>query len=177
LDTLNTKFIMQIRRLEAPEVDLHRSLRLRALQDAPNSFGETLAEVEHQPVEYWQNLTRSVTEPGSHIMFLACGDHAIHGSTYGLIDHDRLRAGRVGGMWVDSLWRRRGIGRALLEAVFNWANEHKFTTLGLWAPAHSPAAVSLYQKMGFHETGKQRSLPSNSAFNIIEMACDLQRQP
>lgn len=69
LDTVNTKFIMQIRRLEATEVDLHRSLRLRALQDAPNSFGETWAEAERQPLEYWQNLTRSVTEPGPYVMF------------------------------------------------------------------------------------------------------------
>ncbi|MEO0355248.1 MAG: GNAT family N-acetyltransferase [Cyanobacteria bacterium P01_A01_bin.3] len=146
------------------------------MQDAPDSFGETWAEAERQPVEYWQNFTRSVTEPESHVMFLACGDRAIYGSTYGLIDRDRPRAGRVGGMWVDPRWRRQGIGQALLEAIFAWVDEREFTTLGLWAPAHRLAAVSLYRKMGFHETGNQRPLPTNPTLDIIEMTCDLKRQ-
>lgn len=164
---------MQIRTLKAHEVDLHRSLRLRALQDAPNSFGETLAEAELRPLEYWQKSTHSVTETGTHVMFLAYQNNGVHGSTYGLIDHDRPYAGRVGGMWVDSCWRRQGVGRFLLEAVFAWADEREFTTLGLRAPAHSSAAVSLYRKIGFCETGEQRSLPSNITLNIIEMTCKL----
>ncbi|MDB9526322.1 GNAT family N-acetyltransferase [Oscillatoria sp. CS-180] len=166
---------MQIRTLQFHEVKLHRSLRLRALRDAPDSFGETLAEAELRPLEYWQEQTRTVTESGSHIMFLACQHNTVQGSTYGLTDHDCLRIGRIGGMWVDSRWRRQGIGRALLEAVLAWANGRNFTTLGLWAPAHCPAAVSLYRKLGFRETGNQRSLPYNPALNILEMECDWKR--
>ena len=164
---------MQIRTLKSYEVELHRSLRLRALRDAPDSFGETWAEAERQPFEYWQNLTRSVTEPGPHVMFLACQNSGVQGATYGLVDPDRPCAGRVGGMWVDPRWRRQGIGRALLKAVSAWADDRKFTTLGLWAPAHRPAAVALYRKMGFHETGKHRPMPSDAALNIIEMECRL----
>lgn len=165
---------MQIRALKTHEVDLHRSLRLRALQDAPDSFGETLAEAELRPLSYWQELTRSVTEPGQHVMFLACEDSAVQGSAYGLINRDRPHAGRVGGMWVDPRWWRQGIGLALLEAVIAWADDRKFMTLGLWAPAHRPDGVALYRKMGFHETGKHRPLPSNFALTIIEMECRLQ---
>jgi GNAT superfamily N-acetyltransferase len=164
---------MHIRALKAHEVGLHRSLRLRALRDTPEAFGETLAEAELQPGEYWRDQTRAVTESSYHAMFLACQNNAVHGSTYGLTDRDLPRAGRVGGMWIDSRYRRQGIGRALLEAVFACADERNFTSLGLWAPAHSPAAVSLYRQMGFYETGKQRSLPSNTTLNIIEMACKL----
>ena len=32
------------RKLASPELGLHRDLRLRALRDAPDSFGETFAE-------------------------------------------------------------------------------------------------------------------------------------
>lgn len=167
---------MQIRTLEAYEVKLHRSLRLRALRDAPDAFGETWAEAASRPREYWQEQTHDVTESGSHVMFLACQNNAVQGSTYGLTDRDRPHAGRVGGMWVDSRWRRQGIGRALLKAVFAWAEEQNFTSLGLWAPAHSLAAVSLYRQMGFYKTGKQRSLPSNPALSILEMECDWKRQ-
>ncbi len=164
---------MPIRTLKAHEVDLHRSLRLRALQDAPNSFGETWAEAALRPLEYWREQTRAVTEPGPHVMFLAYGDNGVQGSTYGLVDRDRAQAGRVGGMWVDPRWRRQGVGLALLTAVFGWAVKHQFKTLGLWAPAHCPAAIALYQKMGFRESGKPRSLSANSAVTIIEMECKL----
>jgi GNAT superfamily N-acetyltransferase len=88
--------------------------------DAPESFGETAVEVEARPTSYWEDLTRSVTEPG-----------------------------QVGGMWVDPAWRRRGVGRLLLQAVFDWARGRELTRLGLWAPARSPAAIALYSRAGF----------------------------
>lgn len=47
---------MQIRALEPHEVSLHRELRLRALRDAPDAFGETFAEAEAQPISYWEEL-------------------------------------------------------------------------------------------------------------------------
>ncbi len=164
---------MQLRTLESHEVGLHRELRLRALRDAPDSFGETFAEAETRPLSYWENLTRSVTEPGRHVMFLACEGEAVHGSTYGLLDQERSDSGRVGGTWVEPSWRRQGLGRTLLEAVFAWARERKLKRLWLWAPTHNPAAIALYRQAGFHETGHRRSLPTNPALEIIEMMCEL----
>ena len=164
---------MQLRTLELHEVSLHRELRLRALRDAPDSFGETFAEVAARPLSYWENLTRSVTEPGRHVMFLACEGKVACGSTYGLLDRERSDAGRVGGMWVASSWRRQGIGQTLLQAVFAWARDRKLARLGLWAPARSSAAVALYRQAGFHKTGNRRSLPSETVIEIVEMACQL----
>lgn len=91
---------MQIRTLKSHEVELHRSLRLRALRDAPNSFGETLAEAELRPLEYWQEQTRAVTESGSHVMFLACQDnYVIH----------------------NQFWRQ-GFGKEAVAAARGWGN-------------------------------------------------------
>ena len=164
---------MHIRRLESHELNLHRDLRLRALRDSPDSFGETFADVAGRPTSYWEDLTRSVTEPGRHVMFLACEGEHVLGSTYGLLDRERSEAGRVGGMWVDPAWRRRGVGRALLQEVFAWARERGLSCLGLWAPGHSPAAISLYCQVGFRETGNCRPLPTNPPFQIVEMVCEL----
>lgn len=164
---------MNIRPLQSHEVSLHRELILRALKDSPDSFGSTFAETETQPTPYWQNLTRSVTEPDRHVMFVAYAGESVCGSIYGLLQRERSGAGRVGGMWVDPAWRRQGIGRALLQAVFIWARQRNLKQLGLWAPAHSPAAVGLYHQAGFQETGRRRPLPSNPLLEIIEMECDL----
>ena len=160
---------MHLRRLEPDEVSLHRELRLRALQEAPNSFGETFADAVARPSSYWEDLTRSVTESGRHVMFLACEGNDVLGLTYGLLDRDASAMGRIGGMWVEPACRRRGVGRALLQQVFNWARERRLSRLGLWAPAHSPAALALYRHAGFRETGKRRSLPTNSTLEILEM--------
>ena len=164
---------MHIRTLEPHEVDLHREVRLRALADAPEAFGVVVAEVEAQPMSYWEDLTRAVTGPGGQVMFLACEDDTVLGSAYGLLERDRREAGRVGGMWVAPAARRRGIGRALLHAVMAWARGRHLTHLGLWAPAHSPAAVALYRQSGFRETGRRGPLPHHPTLEIIEMVCEL----
>jgi GNAT superfamily N-acetyltransferase len=152
---------------------LHRDLRLRALREAPDSFGETFAEAAARPISYWEDLTRSVTEPGRHVMFLACEGEHVLGSTYGLIDRERNETGRVGGMWVEPASRRRGVGRTLLQQVFGWARERGLSRLGLWAPAHSAAAIALYRQAGFRETGNRRPLQTNPSLEIIEMESPL----
>lgn len=164
---------VKIRKLEPDEVKLHRDLALRALQDSPDSFGETLDEARARPWSYWEQLTQSVTDPNRHVMFLACEGEDVCGSTYGLLDRERSDTGRVGGMWVDPSWQRRGIGWSLLQAVFDWARRCGLSRLELWAPAHIPAAISLYRRAGFEKTGHRRPLPSNSSLEIIEMDCEL----
>jgi GNAT superfamily N-acetyltransferase len=164
---------VRIRRLEPHEIALHRDIRLRALRDAPDSFGESAAEAEGRPVSYWEELTRSVTEPGRHVMFLACEGEAVHGSTYGLRDLQGGDAGRVGGTWVAPSHRRRGIGKALLQVVVFWATEQGFRRLRLWAPATNVAALLLYQRAGFADTGHRRALPTNAALEIVELECTL----
>ena len=112
---------MEIRTLEPHEVSFHRELRIRVLTDSPDSFTETASEVAARPRSYWDDLTRSVTEPNRHVMFVAFEGDAAVGTTYGILDHERSDAGRVGGMWVEPSQRGRGVGRALLGAVLAWA--------------------------------------------------------
>ena len=164
---------MFLRKLESHEATLHRELRLRALREAPDSFGETFADVVARPSTYWEDLTRSVTESGRHVMFLAYEGNEVVGSTYGLLDGTRSEMGRVGGMWVDPAWRRLGVGGVLLLEVFRWARERGLSRIGLWAPAHSQAALVLYGKAGFRETGNSRPLPTNPSVQIIEMESSL----
>lgn len=160
---------VSLRRLAPSEVALHRDLRLRALQDSPDSFGETFEAAAAQPLDHWESLTRSVAEPSAQVMLLACQDDDVVGSAYGLLDRARADAGRVGGMWVAPAWRRRGVGGVLLQGVVDWARERGLSRLGLWAPAHSPAAIALYTRAGFRETGERRPVPTNPSRWIVAM--------
>lgn len=160
---------MRLRKLEPHESSLLRELRLRALQDAPDSFRDTYAGVAAQPPSYWEDLTRSVTKPGSNAMFLACEGGEAVGSAFALVDGARSRTGRVGGMWVAPGWRRQGIGEALLQEVIGWARERDFERLMLWCVANAAGAGALYRKAGFTETGIQQPLSDVSPLRVVEM--------
>ena len=56
---------MYIRTLQPNEATLLREIRLRALAESPNAFGETLQQAQAQPKTYWEELTNSVTQPNS----------------------------------------------------------------------------------------------------------------
>ena len=152
---------------------LHRQLRIRVLNDSPDSFGEAASEAQARPLSYWEDLTRSVTAPNRHVMFVAFEGEVILGTTYGLLDHEKSDAGRLGGMWVAPSHRRQGVGHALLTAVLVWARERGLKRVGLWAPVSEPAAVALYARAGFKATGRERPMPNNANLQISEMGIEL----
>lgn len=162
-----------IRRLGLHEVALHRTLRLRALDDSPDSFGDRFDDISARPAAYWDELTRSVTAADRHVMFLACSDTAVCGTVYGLVDDQRVGTGRVGGMWVEPASRGRGVGAALLAAVVDWARTRGFARLELSAPAHSAAALALYRRAGFTDIGARRRMTGRPHLEIVEMRREL----
>lgn len=52
---------MTVRRLRPDEAALFKTLRLRAVADAPDAFARTFAEISAKPDEWWEEMTRSVT--------------------------------------------------------------------------------------------------------------------
>ena len=162
-----------VRPLNSNEEALLRKLRLRALEESPDAFGETLADALPRPDEYWADLTRSVTEPGRHAMFLADEGRGPEGLAFGLRDASREDTAHLGGMWVDPGARRSGIGRNLAEAVITWARTEGFATVELWVTEGNGAPVRLYERLGFCGTGQRRTLPSNPSLSIVQMALSL----
>lgn len=164
---------VHLRRLAAHESEIHREVRLRALSEASEYLGEPFAKAAVQPTYYWEQLTRSITEPGGDVMFLAEDGEEVIGAAYGLLDRGRNRGGGVRGMWVDPVWRGQGVGRALLQEVLAWARELGLNYLGLWAPVDSAAANALYMRAGFRKTGNIALLPTDASLRVVEMEVHL----
>ena len=160
---------MIVRRLREDEAALFKTLRLRALAEAPDAFARTHAEISAKPDAYWQEMTRSVIEPGRHAMFVAEADGAPVGLAFGLMDGERATRAPLGGMWVDPGARKRGIGRALSAAVIAWARERGFADIVLWVTEGNRAALTLYEGQGFTLTGRRDRLPHNPDLAILEM--------
>jgi len=164
---------VKVRRLEPGEAPLFKAIRLRALADAPDAFAHTHAEISAKPDSYWAEMTRGLTQPNSHVMLVAEDDGAPIGMAFGVMPkrrpEDRTDAPHLGGMWVDPAARGRGAGRALAEAVLDWARERGFGLIALWVTEGNAPAIVLYERMGFTRTGKTARLPSNPALETFEM--------
>ena len=52
-------------------------------------------------------------------------------------------------VYVDPLYRRQGIGRALLEHVEIWAKSQGYTQIGLQVFTTNQPAIDLYQQLGY----------------------------
>jgi GNAT superfamily N-acetyltransferase len=159
----------RFRTLAPGELELHRTVRLQALRDAPQAFEDRHEVLADRPAQWWADLTAALTDPGFGTMVLAFDEtDAAIGSVYGFGDRSREGTARVGGMWVDSVARGRGVGAGLLGRVIDWASGAGFVRIALWAPDDTPAAQALYTRAGFVETGLRRPLPSDPTRTIVE---------
>jgi RimJ/RimL family protein N-acetyltransferase len=61
------------------------------------------------------------------------------------------------GLMVAAGWRRRGIGRALLQQAVNWARESGIRKLELHVFPHNEPAIALYESFGFEREGYRRA--------------------
>lgn len=75
--------------------------------------------------------------------------------------HITCTAAMINGMWVAPSHRRKGIGRALLDAVIAWAKEQGAQRLELGVSEGNTPAIHLYEQLGFVETSR----PTPSAPN------------
>lgn len=136
-----------------------RALRLRMLADAPDAFGSTLAEAQALPDAAWQ---ATVASELSHALWFAEQDGVAVGTARAELSSDRLRS-HLYSMWVAPEARRRGAGRALVEAARRWALEHGAFELALEVTDGSLAASELYRAAGFVDTGIRDELRPGSA--------------
>ena len=164
---------MKVRRLVPGEAALLETIRLRALADAPDAFAQTHAEISAKPDAYWEQMTYGLTRPDGHAMLLAEDDGVVVGMAFGVMPQvrpqDRADVPHLGGMWVAPATRGRGVGRALAEAVLDWARERGLGLIALWVTEGNAPAIALYERMGFARTGKTDRLPSNPTLGTFEM--------
>ncbi len=165
---------VEVRPLGRGEEALQEALRLAAMEEAPDAFGEPLDKVSNHPDNYWQRLRESVTGRAGQMSMLACADSRPIGFIYGVRSKDYGEL-RLGGVWVESRYRQRGVGRQLVQALIEWAESKGFPSIGLWAPEHRPEVVALYRSLGFETAGATRPLPGDESRQLLEMRRDGER--
>jgi GNAT superfamily N-acetyltransferase len=162
-----------VRRLRPDEWPAYRSIRLRALLEAPDAFGSTLDREEAFGDEEW----KSRADPPDGAVFVADGPNEPVGMAIGAPAPSNPGAAALFGMWVAPGARRLGVGQALVEAVQAWAIDAGYPRLGLGVTTTNAPAIALYERAGFVPTGDRFPLRSGSDLTFQMMSKPLSRKP
>lgn len=165
-----------VRRLTASDGMALRGVLLDALRDAPTAFGGDLKQEEERPLSFWHEFAEGVVKQPKHLFLLAYFEHDAEpcGMARGSLDQDEAPTlVEVGGMWTRPSQRRNGVGRALLNAIRDWAQEKKVDTLALWVTEGNNSAIPMYEREGFSLTGERKPHPNLGEYQILRMRQDL----
>lgn len=162
---------MEIRRLREDEWEAWRELRLRALADDPDAFGSTLERELAYSDALWRERTRLSAVSDRQAMFVAEEGARLGGCAGAFLGEDGTPS--VVSMWVEAAARGRGVGRALLGAVEEWARRLGKRRLVLHIVDSNGRAEAMYARAGFRRTGRTRPLARACGLLRIEMEKDL----
>jgi GNAT superfamily N-acetyltransferase len=147
--------VMDVRPLRPDEGLIYRSLRLRALRDTPDAFGQTLAEAESlSDAEWIQRAGEIAACPEREVLFIARDGDIPCGTVY-----LRSESGvtELYAMWVDPAFRRRHVASALLEAAISWARDRHASQVELWVTEGNAAAANLIDARGLLAQARKMS--------------------
>ena len=169
---------MQVRRLGSDEWERFRSVRLRALADAPDAFGATYDEEAALTKADWRRRLESpdravfVVDEGFGSDGRGTPDEAVALATGGPAP-DFPNVAALYGMWVAPEARGQGHGEALVDAVKTWAVEAGYPALGLGVTTTNAPAIALYQRVGFLDSGDRYPLREGTGLTIQIMVMPL----
>jgi len=147
---------VEIRSLGPADAGAFQALRLRGLRECPTAFASSYEE------EYGNELAvvaeRLVEGPNHAIL------GAFDGSTLiGVVGLQRERPTKLAhkahlwGMYVAPEFRRKGVGRRLVEQALKRASAMDgVRQVNLSGNANNPAAIALYEALGFRSFGVER---------------------
>ena len=150
-----------IKRLGPTDAGAWRDIRLAALKDAPEAFGQTFEHTSTQPFEHFSQAVS-----GANPIFAAGGVDRLVGTAgfYVMGGPKQSHRGQLWGMFVAPEYRNTGIGKALIEAVIGYARD-LVEQVHLTVVAENAGAYRLYRQMGFQVYGVEpRALSYNGRF-------------
>lgn len=134
--------------LTAQDWPVWRELRLAALAEAPYAFGSTLADWRDAPEQRWRDRLGDET----HDVAARLDELGPVGMVSGVRPDDTGVAELIS-MWVAPAARGRHVGDALVQHVLSWARGGDAHSLALDVVVANEAAVALYRRHGFVESG------------------------
>jgi ribosomal protein S18 acetylase RimI-like enzyme len=159
-----------VRRLRSEDVDLLREVRLAALGESPDSFGETLEGARSAD---WSARAADGAERPDRAVFIALAGSRPIGMAF-VKSALPPEPAFLGGMWVNPDFRRRGVGHSLVQQGLNFLRLAGQTELSLWVTRGHDGVQAFYRALGFRDTGVTSTLRPGSDILIDELRYSLE---
>lgn len=155
--------------ITSQNASLFKTVRLRALQDAPYAFSATYGkESQFDDAEWLRRIERMNGERG--IGFVAMDGETVCGILGAFLDASDATQAQLVSMWTAPAHRQQGVGRLLVNEVLAWARRREARTLLLMVTSNNEPAMRFYEKLGFARTGRTEPYPNDPAVLEYEMA-------
>jgi len=162
--------LIEIRPLTPADAAAYRGIRLAGLRESPEAFGSTFDRENIQPLAWFRDRLAA-----SQVFGAFCSADLLGIAGFAIREGEKERhKGLLWGMYVRPDVRKGGLGRQLVEAVFEYARAH-VEVIQLSVVSGNELARRLYAALGFVEYGLERdSLKQNGRYyDEILMALDL----
>jgi len=137
----------ELRRIRTDEWQAFKTLRLAALEQNGEQFGQSYAEVSLLSDERWQEDTAKAAESDEFYVILAFDETTPVGMSACVRRED---FGKIIMVWVDPQYRGSGIGRLLVEKTMAEAGAPSYR---LTVVEGNTPAIRTYERLGFTPTG------------------------
>lgn len=158
---------IEVRRIREDDWQLLRQLRLASLSDAPEAFGQRYEEAGMTADRDWKATCRAAASGDRRAWFLAFNGEAAVGLVQGRRrpPNDCL----LFSMWVAPEARRHGTGRALVQAVDDWASSWGAERVVLWVIEGNDGAILFYDRIGFRLQSAGPDAESGRVYGALAM--------
>ena len=165
----------EVRALTPEDAAAYLVLRREMLVDSPWAFASSVEDSDFEP----ETLAAKLHEPGQAIVGGFDGERLVGAAGVYRDRHLKMaHRARVWGMYVTPPARGRGLGEKLLARAFEVARSWPgVDSVGLSVSANAPAALRLYQRLGFAEWGVEPAtlVVDDVAYDEIHMVLVLGR--
>jgi ribosomal protein S18 acetylase RimI-like enzyme len=164
--------MVTLKRISHENVADFKAVRLRALVDFPTAFCATYACESQLTDQEWLDRAKGWNADGC-IGYLAFDEGVPCGLVGCYTEEYEPDRGQVVSMWVDSGFRKTGVGRLLLEGLREWGISRGLRELRLLVTSVNPGAQAFYERLGFRLTGMTQPYPNDASIFESEMTLKL----
>jgi RimJ/RimL family protein N-acetyltransferase len=162
------RVVTTIERINPSQWRLLRDLRLSALLDSPDAFGQSYEDAVRQPEAEWKQTAEAASQGDRRVWFIARNEA---GEAVGVVQARRRPPDDclLFSMWVAPAARLSGAGRTLVDAVAHWGASWGARRVVLWVVAGNEPAMRFYDRIGFHIQREGPDAESGYAYGAIAM--------
>ena len=162
---------MRVQRLRENDWASFRELRLRSLLGSPEAFGSTYGEESSRTERAWRDWAAGRWRGGIAAVFAGRADDGeAVGTSTGVEYEAEPGVAHVYAMWVVPDSRGAGVGRALVDAVADWARDRGCDRLVLSVTESNQTARRFYEACGFEDTGERKALREDPGLQTLSLA-------